>query len=236
MHFACSFRYVAVCHPLRVKQWKKWNVVCISATIYIVALIRSALPPLYDNVYKVKWNADTKSVNYICNGDIASVFSTWFHAIGIGLFYVLVFAVIIFFSTKIICALRSSRHLTKNNVKAEKSREKVARIVLVMCVAFAVSWSLLNSIVLMYTTPALNHIMTTQWFTVYLFIARILEYSNCVFNPLMYAALSSNFKKACRVVFYDPIRKRHGATTRDKSASDTTLFSVTSVSFRHTSA
>ncbi|KAJ7985159.1 hypothetical protein DPEC_G00349190 [Dallia pectoralis] len=110
--------------------------------------------------------------------------------------YVLPLLLISFCYAKVLNHLHKKlRNMSK---KSEASKKKTAQTVLVVVVVFCLSW-LPHHVVHLWVE--FGNFPLTQWSFVFRVAAHCLAYSNSSVNPVIYAFLSENFRKAYKQVF-----------------------------------
>uniref|UniRef100_A0A665TQC8 Galanin receptor type 1 n=1 Tax=Echeneis naucrates TaxID=173247 RepID=A0A665TQC8_ECHNA len=113
--------------------------------------------------------------------------------------------------------------------KSEHSKRKTAQTILLVVAAFAVCWAP-HHIIAMWVEFGSFPLNDTTF--VFRIVSHCLSYGNSCVNPVLYAFLSENFRKACRQVFtchsmYSP--PSHGKVVRFRMETFSTTHSTTNI-------
>uniref|UniRef100_A0A8C8C3Q9 Galanin receptor type 1 n=1 Tax=Oncorhynchus tshawytscha TaxID=74940 RepID=A0A8C8C3Q9_ONCTS len=185
-------RYIAIVHSrkssyIRVSKHALIGVV----VIWILSLAMAAPVAVIHNIYQRDENhtycwevwpdQNQKKVYVVCT----FVFG-----------YVLPLLLISFCYAKVLNHLH--KKLKNMSRKSEASKKKTAQTVLVVVVVFCLSW-LPHHVVHLWVE--FGNFPLTQWSFLFRVAAHCLAYSNSSVNPVIYAFLSENFRKAYKQVF-----------------------------------
>ncbi|OCT74550.1 galanin receptor type 1 [Xenopus laevis] len=184
-------RYVAIVHSRRSSAIRVSRNALLGVVLIWILSIAMASPVAYNQglVYKnnqtfcwESWpNAQHKRVYVVCT----FVFG-----------YLLPLLLISFCYAKVLNHLHKKlRNMSK---KSEASKKKTAQTVLVVVVVFGISW-LPHHVIHLWVEY--GNFPLTQASFVFRIAAHCLAYSNSSVNPIIYAFLSENFRKAYKQVF-----------------------------------
>ncbi|XP_005507181.2 galanin receptor type 1 [Columba livia] len=113
--------------------------------------------------------------------------------------------------------------------KSERSKKKTAQTVLLVVAVFLLSW-LPHHIITMWAAFGQFPLNNTSF--AFRIISHCLAYGNSCINPIIYAFLSENFRKACRQVFACKLLLRPAPTekrVRVRTENFSTVLSTTNV-------
>ena len=119
--------------------------------------------------------------------------------------------------------LRRSLGDAKQRVKIVKSKEKTVRIVLVVLVAFFVSWTPNHVMYFMFQFGVKHNV---RWNSKYFQVGLILGFSSSWLNPFLYAFQSRNFRSHCHKVFKKMVGGRFTGRPQSSSQSGSTSSTV----------
>uniref|UniRef100_A0A6I8S668 Galanin receptor type 1 n=1 Tax=Xenopus tropicalis TaxID=8364 RepID=A0A6I8S668_XENTR len=184
-------RYVAIVHSRRSSAIRVSRNALVGVIVIWILSIAMASPVAYNQglVYKnnqtfcwESWpNAQQKRIYVVCT----FVFG-----------YLLPLLLISFCYAKVLNHLHKKlRNMSK---KSEASKKKTAQTVLVVVVVFGISW-LPHHVIHLWVEY--GSFPLTQASFVFRIVAHCLAYSNSSVNPIIYAFLSENFRKAYKQVF-----------------------------------
>uniref|UniRef100_G3U2K2 Galanin receptor type 1 n=1 Tax=Loxodonta africana TaxID=9785 RepID=G3U2K2_LOXAF len=133
-------------------------------------------------------------------------------------FYLLPLLLICFCYAKVLHHLH--KKLKNMSKKSEASKKKTAQTVLVVVVVFGISW-LPHHVIHLWAEFGVFPLTPASF--VFRITAHCLAYSNSSVNPIIYAFLSENFRKAYKQVFKCPLRTESplNNTKENKSHIDT---------------
>ena len=181
-------------------MWSKWKVIGACCVIYVISFGRALVRPIFGGEHKLRFSNITGRWEPQCYDKAGSPFVTWFNLFGWTVFFFMVSMIILFVNYKIARALRSEKflELAKMNPSVMNQRRSVVRMLVVMVLAFLMLWGMIFALMFMMVFPSFKVFSKTNWFTVYVFFARIFEYGSCVINPFIFIFMSSTFRKELR--------------------------------------
>ncbi|KAA0195470.1 Allatostatin-A receptor [Fasciolopsis buskii] len=215
-------RFLAVVYPMQSIHWRnQTNTVRIVLFTWSVVLIAN-LPLLIDAVvvrgpvdggdsacyteyctYAWLVTIDEKTQTARDNYDKARPFFLIFFLFG----YLIPFVVICILYISLICRLRCRRPPNiKQSAESRRSKKRVTLLVVTVVVVFGISWLPIHIVFLIqYFVGDPN----TDFFRIVQILSNSLAYGNSSINPILYAFLSINFRKA----FIDLLNGRRKHTT-----------------------
>ncbi|XP_013101717.1 allatostatin-A receptor [Stomoxys calcitrans] len=186
-------RFLAVVHPIRSRMLRteKITKICICA---IWGVILTILLPvaLSHGIVQIHGATYTQELcRFMENSFLSpSVYQIIFFATS----YLLPLMVISGLYVRMITSLWRHGTSVRMSVESQRGRKRVTRLVVVVVIAFASLWLPIQIILLL---KALDIYQATTKFTVILqIIAQTLAYTSSCINPVLYAFLSDNFRKA----------------------------------------
>ncbi|KAJ4931115.1 hypothetical protein JOQ06_025414 [Pogonophryne albipinna] len=185
-------RYIAIVHSRKSSSIRVARHALIGVmVIWILSLVMAAPVMYYQNIFRMGDN-QTYCWEGWPNQTLKKVYVVCTFIFG----YVLPLLLISFCYAKVLNHLHKKlRNLSK---KSEASKKKTAQTVLVVVVVFCISW-LPHHIVHLWAE--FGEFPLNQASFVFRVAAHCLAYSNSSVNPVIYAFLSENFRKAYKQVF-----------------------------------
>ncbi|XP_033895561.1 somatostatin receptor type 2-like [Acipenser ruthenus] len=178
-------RYLAVVHPIRFSKWRSPNVAKI---VSILLWFFSFLPVIPMGIYsRVEFS--------LCIFVLPAPYETWSAAFMIYTFvlgFALPFIVISLCYMLLVVKLRTAV-INPYTREAEVSEKRVTKMVVTIVVVFAICWLpfyIINFCFLL--MPLATTLSLTRLFE---FVV-LLSYSNSCANPILYACLSTNFRRS----------------------------------------
>ena len=199
-------RFYAIFYPLKEKIFRKPKI--LSAIIWVLSIV---LMIPYVFLFQVEYKADEGT--YYCsqvwpwedeNDSLEETYSVLkkFHIVVFVLVYALplLITIIIYF---LICRKLWLRKIPgnvtdRNRAAAEKSKRKVVRLLVIICVVFAVCWfPVYVNHYFWYVRPDQKHLLPVEVQVVFIWIA----HANSAINPCLYILLNTKFRKELYVIF-----------------------------------
>ncbi|XP_075150755.1 allatostatin A receptor 2 [Haematobia irritans] len=216
-------RFLAVVHPIRSRMLRteKITKICICAIWGVILVI--SLPVTFSHGL-----VRVHGANY--NLELCQFMETRFLSLSVYQIiffttsYLLPLMVISGLYVRMITSLWRHGSSVRMSVESQRGRKRVTRLVVVVVIAFASLWLPIQLILLL---KALNIFEANTKFKVILQIAsQTLAYTSSCINPVLYAFLSDNFRKA----FYKAINctRRHQDYTSDLPPARKTSYVRTS--------
>ncbi|CAH1774075.1 unnamed protein product [Owenia fusiformis] len=219
-------RYLAVVYPLKAKSfWTKGKVCLACAFIYLVSFTRALIRPILVKNYSIVYSEDDTGKGK-CSSTVGSIELIVFNAIGGVGFYCIPLLIIGFCYAKIHTEIRKSIKMAAGSDDIIKKRERATRVVFAIIILFGVMWLPIYIVTLMYVTDDIKVFGKENWFIVFVFVARILEYGNGVVNPIFYSLLSDKFRKCLRNPACCAPGVKEGLSETSASTSKTTSTTI----------
>ena len=218
---------MVILHPFNAKSlWNRSKIILICIGIYMIAIARCIIRPIFGVIHQQSSNQSQNS-EFVCSDTIGSDFTTWYHIAGFFIFYIIPIILIGGFQYKISQRMKTKKYhfLLKNNPCTMARRRNVIRMLIARVFCFILCWGLIYSVTIIFAFPeAIRHCSKRDWFVVYVFIARLLEYLSCVINPIIYTYMSTNFQVVLGSIFGRcfPCLSRVGSSTYSEVYSPTT--------------
>ncbi|XP_018408494.1 PREDICTED: galanin receptor type 1 [Nanorana parkeri] len=185
-------RYVAIVHSRRSSAIRVSRHALLGVILIWILSIAMASPVAYNQRLIHRGNNQTFCWEYWPNLKQKRIYVVCSFVFG----YLLPLLLISFCYAKILNHLHKKlRNMSK---KSEASKKKTAQTVLVVVVVFGISW-LPHHVIYMWVE--FGNFPLTQASYVFRITAHCLAYSNSSVNPIIYAFLSENFRKAYKQVF-----------------------------------
>ncbi|KAF7405852.1 hypothetical protein HZH68_005221 [Vespula germanica] len=210
-------RYLAVVHPITSMSWRTENhailAICI-AWAFIFALSTPALV-IHGEIHFTFQDLDNSST--ACR--ILPQYDWCFFQVSFFLTsYLLPLTLICVFY---VCMLVRLWRGARVSAESRRGRRRVTRLVLVVVGVFAICWCPIQVILV---TKSLEAYPLKSATIMVQIASHILAYTNSCVNPILYAFLSDNFRKAFRKIIYcrprqDP--QRSGPPTKTTRAAST---------------
>ncbi|KAL0101754.1 hypothetical protein PUN28_019108 [Cardiocondyla obscurior] len=203
-------RYLAVVHPIASMSWRTENhaiqAICVA---WVVILILST-PALVIHGEETDGTAVNQTACRILNEYNWPYFQVSFFVTS----YVLPLVLICMFYMSMLMNLWRS---VRDSAESRRGRRRVTRLVFVVVTVFAACWCPLQVILVSKSLEVFPLTMVTIMIQIG---SHILAYTNSCINPILYAFLSDNFRKAFRKIIY--CRPRAEANNRLGPATRTT--------------
>ncbi|MGH0151992.1 UNVERIFIED_CONTAM: hypothetical protein FKN15_021778 [Acipenser sinensis] len=197
-------RYLAVVHPIRFSKWRSPNVAKI---VSIILWFFSFLPVIPMGIYsRVEFS--------LCVFVLPAPYETWSAAFMIYTFvlgFALPFIVISLCYILLVVRLRTAL-INPYTREAEVSEKRVTKMVVTVVLVFAICWLpfyIMNFCFLL--MPLATTLSLTRLFE---FVV-LLSYSNSCANPILYACLSTNFRRSFQRILCP---KKSGRSIREESS------------------
>ncbi|XP_041078256.1 somatostatin receptor type 2-like [Polyodon spathula] len=180
-------RYLAVVHPIRFSKWRSPNVAKIVSILLWFFSFLSVIPM---GIYsRVEFS--------LCV--FAPPYETWSTAFMIYTFvlgFALPFIVISLCYMLLVVRLRTA-HINPYTRKAEVSEKRVTKMVVMVVLVFAICW--LPFYIMNFCFLLMPLATTLSLTRVFEFVV-LLSYSNSCANPILYACLSTNFRRSAQKI------------------------------------
>ncbi|THD27965.1 Allatostatin-A receptor [Fasciola hepatica] len=231
-------RFLAVVYPMRSIQWRNqantvrivlftWSVVLIANLPLLInaVIVRGPVDggdsACYTEYCTYAWlvTVDEKTQTARDNYDKARPFFLIFFLFG----YLLPFVGICILYISLICRLRCRRSPNiKQSAESRRSKKRVTVLVVTVVVVFGISWLPIHIVFLIqYFVGDPN----TDFFRIVQILSNSLAYGNSSINPILYAFLSVNFRKAFIDLFQGRRKQTHVANGSPHLLDGTRLLS-----------
>ncbi|XP_050316801.1 allatostatin-A receptor [Bactrocera neohumeralis] len=188
-------RFLAVVHPIRSRQLRTEKVTKIAiVTMWVIILSISFPVPLVHGLTKLEPFPNVTYAFCTFYEDNLIVSQTSYQLIFFACSYLLPLMAISGLYVRMIMRLWHQGSGVQMSVKSQRGRKRVTRLVVVVVVAFASLW-LPVQLILLLKTLGIYH-SNTKFKLLLQVIAQTLAYMSSCINPLLYAFLSDNFRKA----------------------------------------
>ena len=218
-------RYISVCLPRQMRLTAKKAFVT-TIVLWIVAastalpllIVRKSVPNRFfpDNV---EFCVETWSFKY------AKVYKT----LTLTLLYVmpLVFMGVVYYKIgkKVWASADKTRSMKLSNKHASNSKLRLTKIALAIILSFAVSWTPLNTMTILFYFDRKNFPYSHKAARVAIPMMYFVAFANCALNPLLYCYMSQNFRKALQIFRTRRSRRDLSDSTTGSSRSFTRRFS-----------
>ncbi|KAL0101753.1 hypothetical protein PUN28_019108 [Cardiocondyla obscurior] len=209
-------RYLAVVHPIASMSWRTENhaiqAICV-AWVVILILSTPALV-IHGEIYYLFQETDGTAVNQTACRILNEYNWPYFQVSFFVTSYVLPLVLICMFYMSMLMNLWRS---VRDSAESRRGRRRVTRLVFVVVTVFAACWCPLQVILVSKSLEVFPLTMVTIMIQIG---SHILAYTNSCINPILYAFLSDNFRKAFRKIIY--CRPRAEANNRLGPATRTT--------------
>ncbi|XP_054088383.1 allatostatin-A receptor [Zeugodacus cucurbitae] len=188
-------RFLAVVHPIRSRQLRTEKVTKIAiVTLWVIILSISFPVPLVHGLTKLEPFPNVTYAFCTFYEDNLIVTQTSYQMIFFACSYLLPLMAISGLYVRMIMRLWHQGSGVQMSVKSQRGRKRVTRLVVVVVVAFASLW-LPVQLILLLKALGIYH-SNTKFKLLLQVIAQTLAYMSSCINPLLYAFLSDNFRKA----------------------------------------
>ncbi|XP_066584146.1 allatostatin-A receptor [Prorops nasuta] len=214
-------RYLAVVHPVPSISWRTENHAILAICIAWAVILCISTPAL---VIHGEILQDVGSGNSSSNMTACHILQEYdwslFQVSFFLLSYVLPLTLICVFY---MCMLVSLWRGARVSAESRRGRRRATRLVLVVVGVFAFCWCPIQLILVM---KSLKMYPLSPWTITIQIVSHILAYTNSCVNPILYAFLSDNFRKAFRKIIYcrpppDPSSRQQGPQTKTTRAAST---------------
>ncbi|XP_043864539.1 allatostatin-A receptor [Drosophila mojavensis] len=192
-------RFLAVVHPVTSMSLRTERNATLAIMCAWITIVTTAIPVALAHSVRI--------YQYHGRAGTACVFSTeeevW-SLVGfqVSFFlssYVAPLTLICFLYMGMLARLWKSAPGCKPSAESRKGKRRVTRMVVVVVLAFAICWLPIHVILVL---KALNMYGGTHLTVIIQIISHVLAYTNSCINPILYAFLSDNFRKAFRKVVW----------------------------------
>lgn len=214
-------RYLAVVHPITSMSWRTENHAFMAICIAWMVIFTISTPALiiHGEIHFVFQDLDDLSSQNLTACRILPQYDWSFFQVSFFLTsYLLPLTLIsIFYVCMLVRLWRGSRV----SAESRRGRRRATRLVLVVVGVFAFCWCPIQVILV---TKSLEAYPLKSATIMVQIVSHILAYTNSCVNPILYAFLSDNFRKAFRKIIYcrprqDP--QRSGPPTKTTRAAST---------------
>ncbi|XP_017038669.1 allatostatin-A receptor isoform X2 [Drosophila ficusphila] len=188
-------RFLAVVHPIRSRMMRTENITLIAiVTLWIVVLVVSVPVALNHDV--VEAIDEKKNITYgLCTYSPNEFLSSrTYHVTFFVSSYLMPLMVISGLYMRMIMRLWRQGTGVRMSKESQRGRKRVTRLVVVVVIAFASLWLPVQLILLLKALDVIE--MNSLNKLIIQVSAQTLAYSSSCINPLLYAFLSENFRKA----------------------------------------
>ncbi|KAH8367290.1 hypothetical protein KR200_010772 [Drosophila serrata] len=192
-------RFLAVVHPVTSMSLRTERNATLAIMCAWITIVTTAIP--------VALSHSVRIYQYHGNAGTACVFSTeeevW-SLVGfqVSFFlssYVAPLTLICFLYIGMLARLWKSAPGCKPSAESRKGKRRVTRMVVVVVLAFAICWLPIHVILVL---KALDLYGASHLSVIIQIISHVVAYTNSCINPILYAFLSDNFRKAFRKVVW----------------------------------
>ncbi|XP_022649205.1 allatostatin-A receptor-like isoform X1 [Varroa destructor] len=184
-------RYLAVVHPITSMQLRVEHNSLIACALLWVIIVIACIPVAFIHGTNPA-GVNTREV--FCTYD----FDRYNHNV-----YQIVFSLTSFFAPLVVIFVLYMLMLNRlwlrarSSAESVRSRRRVTRLVVVVVLTFAVCWAPIQVILFLKSMQMID-VASDMTLLVLQVCAQILAYTNSCLNPILYAFLSENFRKAFR--------------------------------------
>ncbi|XP_015184643.1 PREDICTED: allatostatin-A receptor isoform X2 [Polistes dominula] len=209
-------RYLAVVHPITSMSWRTENNAILAIGIAWAVIFALSTPALVIHGEDMEdWSSENLTACRILPQYDWSFFQVSFFLTS----YLLPLTLICVFY---VCMLVRLWRGARVSAESRRGRRRVTRLVLVVVGVFAICWCPIQVILV---TKSLDAYPLRSVTIIIQIVSHILAYTNSCVNPILYAFLSDNFRKAFRKIIYCRSRQDHqqrsGPITRTTRAAST---------------
>ncbi|EDV45737.1 allatostatin-A receptor [Drosophila erecta] len=192
-------RFLAVVHPVTSMSLRTERNATLAIMCAWITIVTTAIPVALSHsvrIYQYHGNAGTACV-FSTEEDIWSLvgFQVSFFLSS----YVAPLTLICFLYMGMLARLWKSAPGCKPSAESRKGKRRVTRMVVVVVLAFAICWLPIHVILVL---KALNLYGGSHLSVIIQIISHVVAYTNSCINPILYAFLSDNFRKAFRKVVW----------------------------------
>uniref|UniRef100_A0A1A9WYP0 G-protein coupled receptors family 1 profile domain-containing protein n=1 Tax=Glossina brevipalpis TaxID=37001 RepID=A0A1A9WYP0_9MUSC len=188
-------RFLAVVHPIRSRILRSKNIIQISCVIILWIVILTITAPVIMLHGTVNYKPLGVTMVTCCFKDSNSFLSVADYQITFFAgSYLLPLMMISGLYLRMITRLWRQGGDIRMSIESQRGRKRVTRLVVILVITFALLWLPIQLILLL---KALNlYHATTKLKVVLQIVAQLLAYTSSCINPVLYAFLSDNFRKA----------------------------------------
>ncbi|XP_055909587.1 allatostatin-A receptor [Eupeodes corollae] len=192
-------RFLAVVHPVTSMSLRTERNAMLAIFLAWILIVTTATPVALAHavrIYKFRGNNYTACVFSTEEGVWSLVgFQVSFFLSS----YVAPLTLICFLYMGMLARLWKSAPGCKPSAESRKGKRRVTRMVVVVVLAFAICWLPIHVILVL---KALNLYASTHVTVILQIVSHVLAYTNSCINPILYAFLSDNFRKAFRKIVW----------------------------------
>ncbi|XP_030370873.1 allatostatin-A receptor isoform X2 [Scaptodrosophila lebanonensis] len=186
-------RFLAVVHPIRSRQLRTEHITKIAICTLWTVVLTVSLPAIFAHnvLHDIKKNVTYASCQFIENEILdRRTFHTCFFVSS----YLLPLMIISGLYVRMIMRLWRQGSGVRMSKESQRGRKRVTRLVVVVVIAFASLWLPVQLILVLKSLDAYH--ADTMFLVILQIVAHTLAYTSSCINPLLYAFLSDNFRKA----------------------------------------
>ncbi|XP_016971787.1 allatostatin-A receptor [Drosophila rhopaloa] len=192
-------RFLAVVHPVTSMSLRTERNATLAIMCAWITIVTTAIPVALSHsvrIYQYQGNAGTACV-FSTEEEVWSLvgFQVSFFLSS----YVAPLTLICFLYMGMLARLWKSAPGCKPSAESRKGKRRVTRMVVVVVLAFAICWLPIHVILVL---KALNLYGGSHSSVIIQIISHVVAYTNSCINPILYAFLSDNFRKAFRKVVW----------------------------------
>ncbi|XP_026847156.1 allatostatin-A receptor [Drosophila persimilis] len=192
-------RFLAVVHPVTSMSLRTERNATLAIMCAWITIVTTAIPVALSHsvrIYQYRGNAGTACV-FSTEEEVWSLvgFQVSFFLSS----YVAPLTLICFLYMGMLARLWKSAPGCKPSAESRKGKRRVTRMVVVVVLAFAICWLPIHVILVL---KALNLYGGSHLSVIIQIISHVVAYTNSCINPILYAFLSDNFRKAFRKVVW----------------------------------
>ncbi|XP_058128905.1 allatostatin-A receptor-like [Anopheles ziemanni] len=219
-------RFLAVVHPIASMVIRTEKNTVLAITILWILIITTALPVSFShgiNVYKYG-EREIITCGFLANTDFS--WAAFHIAFFLSSYVVPLILISVLYMWMLSRLWRSS--VGGRSAESKKGKKRVTRLVVIVVAAFASLWFPIQVILVLKSVKVF--VPDTHFKISLQIVSHVLAYTSSCINPLLYAFLSENFRKAFRkIVYCGPGSRRQGSqrhmplptkTTRTGSCPD----------------
>ncbi|XP_055846182.1 allatostatin-A receptor-like isoform X2 [Episyrphus balteatus] len=192
-------RFLAVVHPVTSMSLRTERNAMLAICLAWILIVTTATPVALAHavrIYKFKGHNYTACVFSTEEGVWSLVgFQVSFFLSS----YVAPLTLISFLYMGMLARLWKSAPGCKPSAESRKGKRRVTRMVVVVVLAFAICWLPIHVILVL---KALNLYASSHVTVILQIVSHVLAYTNSCINPILYAFLSDNFRKAFRKIVW----------------------------------
>lgn len=203
-------RYFAICHTMKYAVWdSRWTLYAITGIWMLSAILAAPTLAVYDEILFVLDPPNGTLVARLCISTQDETIS--FIVVNLMLAFIIPFALISAFYTRIFITISNHRSLAVNaRIRDERVKLRVAHMMLTVIIVFALCWLPLYGIYCYFFLTKDHNSATFQFASQVLRpVFQWLSLLSSSLNPLIYIAYSQKYRRAFRQLLLLPCRRRY---------------------------